>query len=777
VLGLIPLIPLLPFAGFAVCGLLGRRLSKRAVAVIACGAVLLAFLLAVGAVIDLGSGGADRYAGRAGFEVGHDPLRFERTVGVWIPSLPMVAEGGVAHHSGGLRVDYGFQLDPLSAVMILVVTGVGFLIHLYSIGYMAHEEGFARFFTYLNLFMGMMLILVLANNFLLLFVGWEGVGLCSYLLIGFYTDRMFDERTRMSCSDAGRKAFIMNRVGDFAFMIGVLAIIFAFHSVDFSDVMGAINANSAGVYGSLLLTAVGVLLFLGACGKSAQIPLYVWLPDAMAGPTPVSALIHAATMVTAGVYMLARSSALFWHAPGAMMVVAVVGCMTALFAATMGLAQTDIKKVLAYSTVSQLGFMFLGAGVGAFVASIFHLMTHAFFKACLFLGSGSVIHAMGGEQDVRKMGGLKKWMPTTYKTFLIATIAIAGIPPFAGFFSKDEILFSDLASTRGHWLLWAVGSIAAFCTAFYMFRLVFLTFFGKFRGTHEQEHHLHESPRSMTVPLIVLATLAVMGGWIGVPRFMSFGALPNYFERALHPVVGYHGAPLPEIEAAQADRVASGLSPFVFAGLPGAGAAYGASEAAGETAPPTHVAEAGTHEGAAHEGAAAKAGEHEGGGIEASKHFSPIIEWGLVFLATLVAAAGIGLAYRMYMVRPETPAAFAASVGPLYALVAGKYYVDELYEAIVLKPFYGWCAFFSWLDRRVVDGAVNGARHFTVAFSYVSSFFDRWVVDLGVNGVGGFVKASSWVLRRAQTGIVQNYAAAMIFGSFVLLGIYLVYSR
>jgi len=588
VLGLIPFIPLLPFAGFAICGLLGGRMSKRAVAIVACGAVLLAFLLAAGAVIDLASGGAHRYEGRPGYEVGSDPLRFETTVGVWLPSMPMAGEGGVSRHTGSFRIDYGFQLDWLNAIMVLVVTGVGFLIHLYSTGYMAHDEGFARFFTYLNLFMGMMLILVLANNFLLLFVGWEGVGLCSYLLIGFYTDRMFDEKSGMSCSDAGRKAFITNRIGDFAFMIGVLAIIYAFHSVDFSDVMGSINAHSVGLYGSLLMTGVGILLFLGACGKSAQIPLYVWLPDAMAGPTPVSALIHAATMVTAGVYMLARCSALFWHAPSAMMVVAVVGALTAIFAATMGLAQTDIKKVLAYSTVSQLGFMFLGAGVGAFVASIFHLMTHAFFKACLFLGSGSVIHAMGGEQDIRRMGGLKKWMPATYKTFLIATLAIAGIPIFAGFFSKDEILFSALASVRGHWMLWAVGSIAAFCTAFYMFRLVYLTFEGKFRGTHEQEHHLHESPRSMTVPLIVLAGLAIVGGFLGVPKFMTFGKDLNFIEHRLEPIVGYHGAPLAQIESMRGNAGAelpwAGALDVLSVGE--AGAAPGAAHASNKAAAP-----------------------------------------------------------------------------------------------------------------------------------------------------------------------------------------------
>src|SRR5262245_25759804 len=428
--------------------------------------------------------------------------------------------------------------------------------------------------------------------------------------------------------------------------------------------------------------------------------------------------------------------------------------------------------------------MFLGAGVGAFVASIFHLMTHAFFKACLFLGSGSVIHAMGGEQDVQKMGGLKKWMPVTYITFLLSTLAIAGIPPFAGFFSKDEILFSALASRRGVWVLWVVGSIAAFFTAFYMFRLVFLTFFGTFRGTHEREPRLRESPRSMTVPLMVLATLAIIGGWIGIPRFMVFGADVNLFERALHPVVGYHGAPLAEIEAAQAARVVGAAEPFVIAGLPGAGAAFASHEGGTASAAAEHgdqVAEAGSPEHAAPGGAHAEeehaGAEHAGNGVEAMAHFSTIAEWGLVALAVLVAVGGIGLAYYLYRVRLNMPGSIAASIPPLYRLIANKYYVDELYDAIVLKPFYGWCAFFSWLDRRLVDGAVNGARHLTVALSYASNFVDRWVVDLGVNGVGAFVRGGSWVLRRAQTGLVQNYAAAMIFGSFVLLGIYLVYAR
>ena len=656
---------------------------------------------------------------------------------------------------------------------------------------MAHEEGFTRFFTYLNLFMAMMLILVLANNFLLMFVGWEGVGLCSYLLIGFYTDRMFDARSGMTCSDAGRKAFITNRIGDFAFVIGVLLILNVFHSVDFSSVMAAINASSVNLYGSTLLTVVGLLLFFGACGKSAQIPLYVWLPDAMAGPTPVSALIHAATMVTAGVYMLARSSALYWHAPTAMLVVAVVGCATAIFAATMGLAQNDIKKVLAYSTVSQLGFMFLGAGVGAFVASIFHLMTHAFFKACLFLGSGSVIHAMGGEQDIRRMGGLKKHMPRTYMTFLLATIAIAGIPLFAGFFSKDEILFSALANARGRWMLWAVGLIAAFCTAFYMFRLVVLTFGRTFRGTHEQEHHLHESPASMTVPLIVLAALSCVGGFVGIPRFMTFGADVNVLEHWLAPTVAYHGAPLEEIQRARRTAVADDRAPLTpgpdeaatIAKSEAPQSAGRSSEAEGgrseaDRSAGAHpygdaYAEAAGHAGGAH----GEEGEEEGGGgrgVATAHHFGVLSEWGLALFATLIAAAGIGLALQMYLYRPEMPAAFAARAGVLYRMVAGKYYVDELYDLVVLRPYAALCHLFQWLDRWVVDGAVNGARHLTMALSYLSSFGDRWGVDLAVNGVGALVRGSSFALRRLQTGVVQNYAAAMIFGTFVLLGIYLV---
>jgi NADH-quinone oxidoreductase subunit L len=417
--------------------------------------------------------------------------------------------------SGNFKVDFALRIDRLSAVMGLVVTGVGSLIHLYSVGYMKGDRGYARYFSYLNLFLFSMLLLILGDNLLVLFIGWEGVGLCSYLLIGFW----FEDPEKAS---AGKKAFVVNRIGDFGFLLGIFIIATILMSVPGAGEAGILSFSTLEKYKDLLApsaTAITLLLFVGATGKSAQIPLYVWLPDAMAGPTPVSALIHAATMVTAGVYMVARLSFLYDLAPFSREVVATVGAATALFAATMGLAQRDIKKVLAYSTVSQLGYMFLGVGIGANSAGIFHLVTHAFFKACLFLGSGSVIHAMQGEQDIFNMGGLKKWMPITFFTFLISTLAISGIPPFAGFFSKDEILWQAYA--RGYPLLWALGFAAAGITAFYMFRLVALTFFGKPRMDHHTQEHLHESPVTMTIPLILLALLALVGGAIGVPHALG----------------------------------------------------------------------------------------------------------------------------------------------------------------------------------------------------------------------------------------------------------------
>jgi NADH-quinone oxidoreductase subunit L len=526
------LIPLLPLLGFLFNFTVGVRLLSRGghhdehghggghgdahaapsplVGWVACGSVLLAFLIAVYAVLQARNA--------------PDHTLVE-TLWTWIP-------GGAAESAAGAAawsVDWAYQVDPLSSVMLLVVTFVGFLIHVYSTGYMAHDPGYARYMAYLNLFMFAMLTLVLGANYLVLFVGWEGVGLCSYLLIGFWFHKH-------SASSAGMKAFIVNRIGDAGFVLGIFLIFFTFGSLDFRKVFAAAAELPVEHAWTGTLTLIGLFLFVGACGKSAQIPLYVWLPDAMEGPTPVSALIHAATMVTAGVYMVARSSVLYAHAPNAMLVVAIVGALTAIFAASIGLAQYDIKRVLAYSTVSQLGYMFLACGVGAFTAAIFHLATHAFFKALLFLGSGSVIHGMSGEQDMRKMGGLKTKLPITHLTMLIGCIAIAGIPPLAGFFSKDEILWSAYKiGGYGRWV-WGIGALTAAMTAFYMFRLYHMTFSGGFRGGHEAQHHVHESPASMTIPLRVLALGSIVAGFLGIPHVIDFLHVGNRIERFLEPV-------------------------------------------------------------------------------------------------------------------------------------------------------------------------------------------------------------------------------------------------
>jgi len=496
------IIPLLPLLGSAINGLFGAKWSKAVVNSVALGSTGVSFLCAVEAVREFLAGGSQP---------------FRKEFFDWIVA-------------GSFRAGFDLQLDQLTVVMVLVVTGVGFLIHIYSTGYMAHEEGYYRFFSYLNLFMFFMLILVLAANYVLLFVGWEGVGLCSYLLIGFYF-------LRKSAADAGKKAFIVNRIGDFGFMLGMFLLFRTFHSLDFATVFDAaskpeVAVEPMGQFG--VLTVACLLLFVGAIGKSAQLPLYVWLPDAMEGPTPVSALIHAATMVTAGVYMVARSHVLFTHAPTAMYVVAIVGCATAFFAATIGLVQSDIKKVLAYSTVSQLGYMFLACGVGAFGAGIFHLMTHAFFKALLFLSAGSVIHAMGGEQDMWNMGGLSKKIKATYWCMLFGTIAIAGFPPFAAFFSKDSILFAAYNSENGGKVLYGFGLLAAVLTSFYMFRLIWLTFYGEKRYD-EHKVHVHESPGTMTAPLMILAFLSLTGGWFALPAL--FGG-KDYFAEFLSPVFG-----------------------------------------------------------------------------------------------------------------------------------------------------------------------------------------------------------------------------------------------
>jgi NADH-quinone oxidoreductase subunit L len=533
---LVWIIPLVPFLGAFLNGVVLRhRISKAMVGRIAVGAVALSCVLSIAAVAG--------YLGSAEYE---HHLGFEKILYTWVPAGMLEVLGAEHGALADFNVTLGFLLDPLSAVMILFVTFVGTLIHIYSIGYMAHEDGFQRYFTYLNLFMGAMLMLILGNNYLVTFIGWEGVGLCSYLLIGFYYQEEFPPY-------AGRKAFIVNRIGDFGFLLGILALASWFGTINYAELFPAVIANvevaEAPFIGSITLVGfITFCLFIGAMGKSAQIPLYVWLPDAMAGPTPVSALIHAATMVTAGVYMVARSNALFQLAGGTSTFVAVIGCATAIMAATIGLAQTDIKKVLAYSTVSQLGYMFLACGVGAYTAAIFHVFTHAFFKALLFLGSGSVIHAMGGEQDMRQMGGLRKFLPVTYKTFLVGTIAIAGIPPLAGFFSKDEILAQTFAGH--HYILWGVGLFTAGLTAMYMFRAVYLTFFGEFRGTAEQRNHLHESPTVMTVPLVILAVGAAVAGLIGIPKGMTFNVRDiNFFHHFLEPVIaevphGEHGVHL-----------------------------------------------------------------------------------------------------------------------------------------------------------------------------------------------------------------------------------------
>lgn len=488
---LVALIPLFPLVGFLVNGLFGKKLSKGLSGAIASISILASFIVSVFVFIEL---------------QGSTQKQHVANLFSWITS-------------GRLNIPFEFLVDPLSTVFLLIITGIGFLIHVYSIGYMHDDDGFSRFFTYLNLFVFFMLLLVLGNNYLITFVGWEGVGLCSYLLIGFWFKNT-------AYNNAAKKAFIMNRIGDLGFLLGIILIFINFGSITYTEVF-----HKAGMVGTSTITAIALLLFVGAMGKSAQLPLYTWLPDAMAGPTPVSALIHAATMVTAGIFMVVRSNVFYSISAVASETVAIVGVVTALFAATIGVFQNDIKKILAYSTVSQLGLMFLGLGVGAFSSAVFHVTTHAFFKALLFLGAGSVIHAMGGEQDIRKMGGLSGKIKVTFITMLIGTIAISGIPPFSGFFSKDEILAHTYEHSK---FLWLIGMLASMLTAFYMFRLLFLTFFGKFRGTHEQEHHLHESPASMTVPLMILAVLSVFGGLLGLPEFWH---LPNWMHHHLEPII------------------------------------------------------------------------------------------------------------------------------------------------------------------------------------------------------------------------------------------------
>ena len=701
------IIPLLPAFGAAIMFFFGRRLQKSTVSAVCVGTIVLAFIMACGAVWQYSawSSTPENY---------HKP--FQTILYTWLGTdtghLTYTTHDGTP---APFQADAGFLLDPLSSIWLFFVTGVGMLIHIYSIGYMAHEGGYYRFFGYLNLFMFSMLTLILANNYVLLFVGWEGVGLCSYLLIGFYFHRK-------SASDAAAKAFIVNRIGDAGFILGMFFIAWYFGSLRFTEVTHLARSGNFAI-GDPIITAATLLLFVGACGKSAQIPLYVWLPDAMEGPTPVSALIHAATMVTAGVYMIARSNALFVLAPKSMLVVAIVGALTAIFAASIGLVQNDIKRVLAYSTVSQLGYMFMALGVGAFAAGVFHVFTHAFFKALLFLGAGSVIHAMSGEQDMRNMGDLGHRIPTTHSTMLIAPLAIAGIFPFAGFFSKDAILWETWSREAGayRWL-WGIGYATALMTAFYMFRLMYLTFHGRPRMSHEVEHHIHESPKSMTWPLVILAIGALGAGWLGWPH--SLGG-SDRFTKFLEPVFA------PEARVLQQE---------------------------GRT-------------------------EQLVQGVEEEKNNGS--EWLLMGLSLGAAGLGWGMAWRSYRHADKGYTEPIAAAAPLvYDVLLHKYYVDEGYDYVftgrrklgqVRLGVLGLGEASAWFDTNVVDGAVNAAGWITRLTATISSWWDKWIIDgIGVNGPAILARMLSYPARLFEWGLVQWYALVMTAGlvGFVFYYVY-----
>ena len=699
------LIPLFPAFGAVMMFFFGKRLQKATVNAVCVGAVVVAFVFACFTVVE--------YTHFA-HGTGHP---FEKVVYTWLGSgdghLNFVKRDGT---SAAFNVDAGFLLDPLSSIWLLFVTGVGMLIHIYSTGYMAHEGGYYRFFGYLNLFMFAMLTLILANNYMMLFVGWEGVGLCSYLLIGFYFHRN-------SASTAANKAFIVNRIGDAGFILGALTLVRYLGSFRFIDINAAARSGHFAI-GDPILTAAALLLFVGACGKSAQLPLYVWLPDAMEGPTPVSALIHAATMVTAGVYMVARSNAVFVLAPTAMKTVAIVGALTAVFAASIGLVQNDIKRVLAYSTVSQLGYMFLALGVGAFAAGVFHVFTHAFFKALLFLGSGSVIHAMSGEQDMRNMGGLQHRIPTTFKTMFIATLAIAGIFPFAGFFSKDEILWQTWSSEGGAYrILWFIGYGTALMTAFYMFRLMYLTFFSPSRMSHDVEHHVHESPKSMTVPLVILAICSIGAGWLGWPH--SLGG-SDRFEKFLEPVFAREAVVL--VEEGKSAQLA--------------------------------------------------AGEKE------SEH-TDNTEYVLMFLSLAAAGVGFAMARRSYLkAGKDYVEPIEAKAPALYTLLYNKWFVDEGYDYVftgrrkigdVRLGVMGAGEASSWFDSKIIDGAVNDVGWITRAVSTLSTWWDKWIIDgVCVNGPAILARMLSYPARLFEWGLVQWYALVMIAG-LLGFGVYYVW--
>src|SRR5271155_678917 len=702
------LIPLLPAFGAALMFFFGRKLQKASVSAVCVGTIVLAFLMACGAVWQYSAWSSTP-------EHFHQP--YQTILYTWLGTdtghMNYVTHDG---SQAAFQADAGFLLDPLSSIWLLFVTGVGMLIHIYSTGYMAHEGGYYRFFGYLNLFMFSMLTLILANNYVLMFVGWEGVGLCSYLLIGFYFHRK-------SATDAGNKAFIVNRIGDAGFLLGMFFIAWYFGSLRFTEVTHIAHSGRFAI-GDPIITAATLLLFVGACGKSAQLPLYVWLPDAMEGPTPVSALIHAATMVTAGVYMVARSNAGFVLAPKAMLVVAIVGALTALFAASIGLVQNDIKRVLAYSTVSQLGYMFLALGVGAFAAGVFHVFTHSFFKALLFLGSGSVIHALSGEQDMRNMGDLQRRIPTTYKTMLIATLAIAGIFPFAGFFSKDEILWQTWTKEADAYrILWFIGYGTALMTAFYMFRLMYLLFYSPSRMSHEIEHLVHESPKSMTVPLVILAICSIGAGWLSWPH--SLGGSAN-FEKFLEPVFAREAVVFEE----------EGKS---------------AQLASGE-----------------------KEAEH-----------TDKTEYVLMFLSLGAAAVGWGMARRSYInASKDYIEPIAAKAPPLYTLLYNKWFVDEGYDYVftgrrtignIRLGAMGAGEASAWFDAKVIDGAVNDVGWVTRAVATLSTWWDKWIIGgIGVNGPAILARMISYPARLFEWGLVQWYALVMTAGlvGFVFYYVY-----
>lgn len=624
---LIALVPIIPLIGFLLVSLNVKRFVPGVTSVIACGSVFASFVIALALFIIL--------------LTSPEGTQFKVTLFNWISA-------------GGFSASFSFLVDPLSSLMLLIITGVGFLIHVYSIGYMHGDEGYNRFFSYLNLFVFFMLLLVMGSNYLLMFVGWEGVGLCSYLLIGFWFKNQ-------DYNDAANKAFIMNRIGDLGLIIGVVLIFVNFGSLQYVDVFA--KATSAD---SSVITLITVLLFIGAMGKSAQIPLYTWLPDAMAGPTPVSALIHAATMVTAGIYMVARNNVLYSLSPVALDLVLYTGLITALFAATIAIAQNDIKKVLAYSTVSQLGLMFVALGLGAYATGIFHMTTHAFFKALLFLGAGSVIHALHHEQDIRKMGGLRKHLPITFLTFLIGVLAISGIPPFAGFFSKDEILASAFEHS---YLVWGLAAFASLLTSFYMFRLLFLTFYGAPRAGEHAMSHIHESPYSITIPLIALAILSFAGGFMGVPEALGGSHWLSEF-----------------------------LSP-VFA---------------------------------------------ESASLIEHHHLDHATEYALMGTIVVLTFVMIGVAYAIYVSKQTIPAPEDAHLGVVHKTIYKKYFIDEIYQTIIVKPLY-------WLSH---------------AFDI---FIEKLGIDRIVNGLGGSVEEGSKTFRLLQSGSIGFYIFAMVIGIIVLL--------